>query len=269
MISQSLKIRNMKAKLTVLMVAAILAVALPVAAQTTAPAPTTGTTRPSAATQTRIANAIKKADQEITRRITALTDLTTKVQAMTKVSATEQSSIANMAQSETANLTTLKAKIDADTDITTLKADVKSIATDYRIFMLVIPQGRIYVASDKIQTAIDSYTAFAGKLQTRISDAQTAGKDMTAASASLADMNAKIADATTQANAAISHVANLQPDQGVQATMQANTAAIKQARADMQVALADLKTARKDAGSIVKAVQGTEPSATSTSTTTQ
>jgi hypothetical protein len=214
----------------------------------------------------RIATGRSRADQEITRRVTALTDLNTKIQAMVKVSASEKSSIANTMQSEISNLTTLKAKVDADTDLTSLKADIKSITASYRIFVLVIPQGRIEVAADKIQTTADSYTSFAVKLQTRISDAQTAGKDVAAVSASLSDMNAKIADSNVQAQAAISLVATLQPDQGVQATMQSNTAALKSARTKIQGALADLKAARQDAGSVVKALQGMDVSATATTT---
>jgi len=77
---------------------------------------------------------------------------------------------------------------------------------------------------------------------------------VTSANASLADMNAKVADANTQSQAAVSLVANLQPDQGNQTVMQSNQTALKTARADIKAALADFKTARQDAGSIVKAL---------------
>ena len=67
-------------------------------------------------------------------------------------------------------------------------------------------------------------------------------------------MNAKIADANTQAKAAVSGISGLQPDNGDQTVMQSNTAALKAARVDIQTAQNDLVAARKDAGTIVKVV---------------
>ncbi|MGA2418327.1 MAG: hypothetical protein ABSF55_03760, partial [Candidatus Staskawiczbacteria bacterium] len=61
-----------------------------------------------------------------------------------------------------------------------------------------------------------------------------------------------IADASAQANAAVSEVSGLLPDQGNTATMQANIAALKDARAKIKTATADLVSARKDMGTIVQ-----------------
>jgi hypothetical protein len=221
----------------------------------------------SAAMQARITKGKDHADQEIDRRVGVLNDLNTRVQGMVKVSADVKASIANKVSTEVSNLTTLKAKIDADTDIATLKTDIQSITKDYRIFMLVIPQGRITVASDKINTVVDSMTTFEGKLATRISAAQTAGKDVTQLTAWDTDMKAKIADANVQATAAVSHVSSLTPDNGDKTIMASNNAAIKQSRADLKVAMQDLQAARKDAGSIMSGLKGFSASATASSTT--
>jgi hypothetical protein len=226
-----------------------------------------GSTTVSASTQTKITTAKSRADQEITRRINILTQLNTNVQAMVKVSATEKTAIANEVQTEISNLTTLKATIDAETSITSLRTDIQSITKDYRIFMLVIPQGRIEVAADKIQTVVSDYTTLAGKLQTRIS-AAPAGTDTTQVNAWLSDMNTQTANANTQAQAAVSLVANLQPDQGNATVEASNKAALKSAAADIKTALTDLKTARQDAGNIVKAIESWKVTATASSTTT-
>lgn len=204
------------------------------------------------ATSTRLENAISRADKEIARRIESLTDISARVQAMTKISDAMKSSLAASVSAEIAHLNALKAQIDAQTDFTALKNDINSITSSYRIYMLVIPVGRIEVAADKVNTVVGSYTVLAAKLQTRITGAQTAGKDVTALNASLGDMKAKTADAQAQATAAVSLVANLKPDNGDESIMRANTAAIKSARAKIQTALADLKAARQDAGSITK-----------------
>ena len=122
-------------------VAVVLGVALASASFLPALAASTTTvgTRAQAALAARITKGKDRADQEITRRITALNDLNTKVQAMARVSANEKTAISAAVASEVANLTTLKGKIDADTDVETLKTDIKSITASYRIFMLVIP----------------------------------------------------------------------------------------------------------------------------------
>lgn len=220
----------------------------------------------SANVSAKITTAKQKADQEIQRRIQKLTDLSTKVQGMAKVSAEAKASLASAVQSQISELTSLQVKIDADTDTATLKTDIQSIAKSYRIFMLVIPQAMIEVASDKIQTATAQFTSLSTKLQGRIAAGQAAGKDTTSVSASLTDMNAKIADANVQAAAAVSHVQGLQPDNGDKTVMAANDAALKQSRADLKIAQSDLEAARQDAKSIVQTVQSWKLGASASST---
>lgn len=224
-----------------------------------------GSTTVSASVQTKITTAKSRANEEITRRVNILTELNTAVQAMVKVSANEKAAIAAEVQSEITNLNSLNAKIQADTDVTALKTDIQSITIDYRIFMLVVPQGRIEVASDKIQTLTANYTALSAKLQTRISQAPS-GTDTTQVSAWLSDMNTQVTNANTQAEAAVSLVANLQPDQGNASVEASNKTALQNARTDIKTALADLKTARQDAGDIVKAVESWRTSASASTT---
>jgi hypothetical protein len=218
----------------------------------------------SAKLQARITKAQQRADQEIDRRNRALNTLNTRVQAMSKVSGPEKSAIATAVQNEISNLTSLKVKIDADTDINTVKTDIKSITAGYRIFMLVIPEGNIEVAGDKIHTVADVMITFSLKLQTRISAAQSAGKDVAALSASLADMNAKIADAKVQADAAVALVANLTPDSGDTTKMQANNQSLADARGKIKLAMSDLQAARQDVNTILKGLKSINASASST-----
>ncbi len=258
---------------TMLMASPVLALDVDTSGSATVQASAVGTNAGASATvdarlQTRIANAKSHADQEIDRRVSALNDLNTRVQAMVKVSASMKSSLAADVAAQVSALSALKGKIDADSDIDTLKTDIKSITGSYRIFMLVIPQGRIEVAADKVKATGDLFTEFAAKLQARIAAAQTAGKDVTALNASLTDMNAKISDANVQADAAVSLVASLTPDNGDQAKMQANEQALKEARAKVKAALDDLHKAREDAHSVVQALHqmGLEASASASST---
>ena len=122
--------------------------------------------------------------------------------------------------------------------------------------MVIIPQGRVSATADEINTTADLLATLSAKLQTRITAAQTAGKDVSALTALLTDMNAKIADAKTQADAAVALVAMLTPDNGDKAKMDANNQALKDARAKIKAGLADLEAARKDAHSIIQALHG-------------
>ena len=213
-----------------------------------------------------IAKLIAQADKEITTRISSLNTLSTRIGQMKNVTAAEISSLTANIQSQITTLTTLKTKIDADTDTTVLRTDLKSITDSIRVYMLVIPQGQIIAASDRLNTIASDLAAVGTKLQTRITAAQTAGKDVTSMQASLTDLNAKVADAQTQSQNAINGVSALLPDQGNTTTAASNTAALKQARTDIQTGTKDLQAARTDAGNILKAIKALNIPVTATTT---
>lgn len=244
---------NIRTKTSIVALAAIVALFGFATASTVSAATTTAssTAAKAARLSAQVAKAIANADKEISRRIDALNQLSTRIGGIKKVSDAGKAAIVSTVSTEIADLTALKAKIDADTDATVLKTDVKSITGSYRIFALVIPQGHLLAAVDSVNATADSLATLGGKLSMRIASSSAAGKDVTALNASLTDLNAKIADARSQATAAWAEVASLKPDNGDKATMTANTAALKDARAKIKAASEDLKAARKDAQSIV------------------
>lgn len=210
-----------------------------------------------------------KALAQIDTRIKALSVLQARINEMQRVSASQKTSLNATLQTAIGEMTTLKAKIAADTDNAVLKADIQSITKSYRIYLLVLPQGRITAAADRIMGTSAILTELAGKLQVRITEAQAAGKDTTALTASLTDMNAKIADANVQANAAITLIANLKPDNGDKAVFEANQKALKDARAKIKLGTTDLQAARKDAGSIIKGLSAMNIKASTNTTITK
>ncbi len=193
-----------------------------------------------------------RADAEIDRRVAGLQKQSAQINAMVKVSATQKTDLTTAINAQVTALQTLKAKIDGDTDQTTLKTDTKSITDSYRIYMLVMPETQITAAADRLLTIVDSLTTLSTKLQAKITEAQTAGKDVTSAQATLADFNAKAADAQAQAQAAISSLTGLTPDQGDKTKMAANDQALKDARAKLKTAEQDINAARQDAQKINK-----------------
>jgi uncharacterized small protein (DUF1192 family) len=204
---------------------------------------------------TRIDAMKARATQEIDRRIALLNKDIARINAMQKLSAAQKTSLVTTAQLNINNLTTLKAKIAADTDIEVLKTDVKSITQSYRIFALVHPQGRIIAAADRILATSENLVTVQGKLQVRITAAQTAGKDVTAMNTAIAEIAAKSADAKVQAQNAINLVASLTPDQGNDTISQSNKAALVNAQTAIKAARVDLEIASKDAHTINKALK--------------
>ena len=208
------------------------------------------------------------ADAKIDARISVLNTLEARINQMQRVSDSEKASLDTTLEASLSDMASLKAKIDADTDGPTLKADIQTITKSYRIYLLVLPQGRIVATGDRVMTISGLLDTLSGKLQTRITAAGQAGQNITSLSASLSDMNAKDSDATVQAQAAITEVAGLVPDNGDNSIYQSNQTALKDARAKLKVAITDLKTARQDAGIIVKGLESMKLSVSGSATTT-
>lgn len=201
-------------------------------------------------------NVTMRADQELDRRVTNLNTLSTRVSGINNLSDSDKTTIETALSGQVSALTSLKTKIDADTDTSVLKTDVQSITASYRIYALILPQVRIIAAADRAVTVAKLMQELGTKLQGRITAAASSGTDVTAATAALADFSAKISDAGVQAQAAVSAVDTLAPDHGDQAKMTANIAALTDAHAKLQAAETDLKAARKDAATIIAAVKG-------------
>ncbi len=198
---------------------------------------------------------IKRGDTDIAARITALNNLNARVQTMQNESATEKSNITDQVQTNITGLSELRAKIDSDTNITTARSDDQSIFTAYRIYALVIPQGWILAAADRITTITGLMTTLGVKMQARITVDQSAGKNVTAPIAALADMNAKITDANAQSASAQAGISALVPDQGNKTVAESNRAALLAARSDIKIATKDLQAARADIKTILQGLK--------------
>jgi len=205
-----------------------------------------------------------RADQEITQRVNALTALIARIGDMNKISAGEKTTLQTTLKSEISELTALQQKITGDTSTTTIRDDLQSITKSYRIYALVVPQGQIIATADRALTLATSLTTLGTDLQSRISQAQSSGKNVTSLQSTLSDLTAKVSDAQTNAQAAITEVSVLMPDQGNTAQLQANMSALKDARTKIKAANQDLVAARQDAGTIVKGLRSFEKNSSST-----
>ena len=240
--------------------ALLLSIATPAFAATTVNA--------SSRASARMVKAQANADTEITNRIAALTKLEGRISAMKNVTSDQKATLNANIATEVGTLGSLDAKIKADTDAASIAADKKSITADNRVYALVVPQANIVAAADSAATVGNMITALEAKLQARVSAAATAGTNVTALTASLSDMTAKVADGQSQAQAALTAVTGLVPDNGDQTVQASNTAALKAARADLKTAQSDYKAARADVQTVLAGVKVAKAPAPTTSSTT-
>jgi hypothetical protein len=132
---------------------------------------------------------------------------------------------------------------------------------------LAIPRLNILGASDRIVTIAAMMNAVGVKLESRLSQA-TDIANLPALRTALADYAAKIADAGSEAQAAVALIAPLAPDGGDKDKMTANRAVIKDARAKIVAAHKSLVDARKDADTVIKALVKYDKIAMKTATST-
>jgi hypothetical protein len=243
--------------------------ALSLGVKATLSASSTGEIHAEAAIAAKLNDIIVRSDTAIASRVTALTALSTRIASFKNVSVATKTSLTNSIQANSTGLSILKNKIDTDTDASIAQSDEKMITASYRIYALVIPQGYILASADRVHVIADMMTTLSTQLQARITSAQAAGKNVTAMQTTFADFNAKIADASVHASLAESSVASLMPDLGNKATLEANTSALKAARADIKTSSQDLESARVDAKAIVKEMGTINVKASSTVTITQ
>ncbi len=199
---------------------------------------------PSAANQeNRISNLQNRANEAIENRITRLNQLIDKINDIKRLTSDQKSTLTGQIQSEVSALETLKTKIDADTDLTTLRADVQSIVKSYRVYVVFIPKVYIVAHADRLMDVVGLLQTYESKLQTRV----TAAGSPSALTALLSDMTAKLTDANTQAQNAINAVLPLTPDgwPGNKATLQSARTMLQTARQDIQTAWHDAQQIRQ------------------------
>lgn len=198
-----------------------------------------------------------KSTEKIDERIKKLEEQITRIGKMERLSDEQKTAITSELEAQVTALTELKGKIATETSTTTLKELSQSITKSYRVYAVTMPKAAITAAADRVMTAVAQMESLSAKLSARIDAASTAGADMTAARAAMTDYSAKVADAKVQAQAAATAVAGLAADNGDTGVQASNATTLKDAKAKIDAAQADLKAARKDIDTILKAVKGT------------
>lgn len=187
-------------------------------------------------------------DCEIARRFVTLNSLASRVTGSKVLTGSDAAALSSEIASTKSGLTSLKAKIDAETSLAALKAEIRQIATDYRVYLLVVPQVNLVSGADAVQAAKPIFDKISANLTARIAAAKAAGKDTTAAQADLDAMNAAVAQAVGLAQPLPAALLPLTPAQyngGTAGPVLKNArAALVQARGLLQSARADAHACR-------------------------
>lgn len=212
----------------------------------TTPTTNTTTTQQSTATaneQTRLQNIISKGDQEIARRLASLATLAAKINAATRLTASDKTTLTNEVNDTISGLNTLKTKLDSETTIAAARTDVQDIYTEYRVYALVAPKINLVKVADDQQVAEQKLATLIQKLQSRITTAQSKGKEVTALQNALNDMTTKVNAAQSISSSIQSKVIGLQPTDynSDHAILSGDSAQLKSAHADNQAAYQDAK----------------------------
>lgn len=184
-----------------------------------------------------------RALKAIDRRIRALERELQRARNMQRITEEDKNYLIGEIQSNIDELGALRSKIEQDSDLATLKADVKSIVTNFRIYVVVLPKGLALMAADRANWGSQRFDALAAKIQERIDKAKAAGKDVTEVQGLLDQFKAKIADAKAhieQAREAFKSMLPVDPG-GARSALQAGKTHLKEARADFKTAIGILK----------------------------
>lgn len=203
----------------------------------------------------RLGSVQDRGDRATQNRIDVLNALSTRVNNMKLLTANEKATLVAEINQTVSSMNTVQANLASATSSAAARAELQTVAPDYRVYMLVVPQVTLLSATERINSLIASLQTVQSKVQSRLSGNASLSTNASI-SASLSDMSAKLSDATSLSTAAQAEIVGLKPDNGDASVRASNTAALKDARAKIKSAHQDLVAARKDAGDIVRLVVG-------------
>ena len=253
---------------------------------TTSPSPTASTTpkettKKVAVTETDVTNARKKSDDALAAykqataadRLTKAKDLGAKLIAdrkaslqqfnsntFAKLTDAQKAAVTKQADTTITALDALNTKIQAETTIDAVKADIKTIYDTYHVYAVFLPQLRMSVMLTEADNILAKLDAYPDRMQKRIDADTAAGKDVTASTAALADFTAQITAAEKALAAAKIDLAKVDVTK-----VDVSNAALKSARTNMTDFKAAIVAALGDVKSFIPAKTTPTPTPSSTS----
>jgi len=199
-----------------------------------------------------------RVDAAVKHRQVTIDRLTSALAARTHVTAGHRSTLSSTFAADRTGLTAVDAKVQADTTCGQAVTDGRTVVTDYRVYLLLVPQTHLVAASDTGTWAAGQLTAAEPKAQAAI-DALTDPQEKASAQAKLYDMKTHLGAATAALSGVADAMLAINPtDIPAQlATIDGYRAQVASARTDLAQAVADARALRSLLG------QGTAPAAAS------
>ncbi len=212
------------------------------AATATAEGTETVATRPS------IDSIKERAAKAIERRFDTLDELTRRVTESKHMSAAHKSTLLGEYASATFGLGVLGDRIEAATTYEELRVLVPKIATDFRIYLVVVPKSHQVNASDRVADAVVRLDEAADKTAEAIRRAEEAGYDMTDAKRWLISARDDIAEARNTGVPVADDVIGLQASdwkEPAKSTLEQGHRRLLNASVDLRKAKASLEQAKQ------------------------
>ncbi|HYM83962.1 MAG TPA: hypothetical protein VEY67_07420 [Candidatus Dormibacteraeota bacterium] len=196
-----------------------------------------------------LANAKALGDCMAAIRLEFLGKATGRVQSSKVLTSADRGGLLSILSGDTNGITSLKSKLDAETTVKATIADARSMVVDYRVFLLGGRQVALVIGVDAVGAVASHFDTVHQKLETLIDAAAAQGRDVTAARASLAAMDASVVQARADVGGLSAKLLALTP-----AEYDAGTAGpvLDGARASLRAARDSLVAARKDAAAVLE-----------------
>lgn len=190
---------------------------------------------------------------EVDRRLATIDRLGNAVDKARALTDEHATTLTGILDGSATGLRVLRAQIEADTTLPALHEDIRSVYTDFRIYVLVTRQVWLVIGADAADAAGAALDATAADLQVLIDRAEAAGEDVTEANAHLAAMMAAIDAAQAGVAGLADEVLPLTP-----ADWNAGTAGpiLREARQAIVDARASMRTAMAEARKVIAALAG-------------
>ena len=234
---------------TVLLLGSLLSAVAPVAAASSST--TSGPCAAAAATykaSENLANGIALGDCMINERLTFLGNLSTQMAKHTSLASGDLAALSGIDSADTIGLTSLETTLDHESSLASVQSDLVAIVKDYRVYLLFARQVTLVEGADAVSATQGHFTTLNTKLLARIDAAAAKGKNTSAASAQLADMNSAVSRAMTDVSGLSSALLALTPSEYNAGSAKS---ALSHARTAVLRARAQLLDARGDALRVV------------------
>ena len=187
---------------------------------------------------------------EIDRRLDTVAKLQKAVDGSKALTDAHEADLDGILASTMSGLTALRAEIVAATTEEALRAQIRRIFEDFRVYVLVSRQVRLVIGDDLVAAGVAKAEAGAERVEAAIKAAATAGKDTAASQAHLDAMRKAIEAAVVAVDGDAEDVLDETParwnDDEAKPVLDAARASLKEARTQLKTAVREARSALAD-----------------------